>query len=223
MSEREPFFLPVPTSEPDVEEGPRSYHDVPFAPPEHVAGVTVALDAPVARTPDTVVRLERVTCYPRGLAIALDTWLRPTTEPGEVDWRRPGGLEPRVGVQLEDGSRLGADPGGDLPEPEGDGEAGTPMPPVGIALRESSSSTALHGTTTVWVFPFPEGDRADLVLAWPARDIDETFVPVDLAALRRAMEGAEMLWPLPQPENEHFGWFSYGPVLGRTPPAGSGG
>lgn len=68
----------------------------------------------------------------------------------------------------------------------------------------------LSVTQTWWVSPVPDGD-AELVVAWEAFDVPETFLSLDLDAVRAASARATELWPLPDVETQERGWFAYAP------------
>jgi hypothetical protein len=102
-----PFFEPWPEPEVDEDSQQRDL-DLPWLPPAHVAGVVVPLAADIHRGDDVVVRVTHVVAYQRGLELHVATWVRPgarrDVSTADEVWREH---EPRIGVRLADGTRLG--------------------------------------------------------------------------------------------------------------------
>ncbi|GGB69288.1 hypothetical protein N798_02985 [Knoellia flava TL1] len=126
--------------------------------------------------------------------------------------------EPRVGLLLGDGTRLGAGDPGTSPDvaPDLPGDGGPPL-----YVQNGGGAGELRVQQSWWVSPVPEGD-AELVLEWEAVGVPETFVPLDLASIRAAASRARELWPLPDAHGEEFTWVGYAPWAGTayTPPQG---
>ncbi len=222
MTPLEPFFAPLPDPRSPAESAEPYYPDLPFQVPMNVVGVPVALRLGLARTMDTLAVLSHAVVYDRGLTLTVQTWVRPGTELDDMS--RPWEvLRPRFGVLLHDGTKVGHDPtrdwgaGPDLPQAHRAEEAGPEVAP-GIAQVDGSAGP-LTTSTTWWLYPFPSGPSLELVLAWEARGMDETFTPLPLAELRAASAVAEPLWPIPgPPEGTHVGWASFGNPLGSQRP-----
>ncbi len=147
---QQPFFDPWP--EPEEHEHDQPEYDIPWMPPRHVVGVTVPLDVEIFTGPDVVVRATRARAYSRGLEIEVETWVRPgATRP--VDdvahvWEQQ---EPRVGVRLADGTRLGHRP----PHVAPDDDAG----PSTLA-QTGGQGDALRSSRSWWLHPFPTATRS---------------------------------------------------------------
>ena len=205
-----PFFEPWPEPEVDPDSEEREV-DLPWLPPAHVAGAVVPLATDVVHGDDVVVRVTHVVAYQRGLELHVGTWLRPGTRRDlsgvhEV-WREE---EPRIGVQLADGTRLGhrAPQSPDL-EPE---------PGPASFTQTKATGGGLHFSTSWWVHPFPEGDTLEVVVAWEHQGVPESSVQLDLAALRAQAAREEVLWDPPPAmiEGDSFGWFAYAPTSGSV-------
>jgi hypothetical protein len=205
-----PFFDPWPEPEPD--EGSQQLDvDLPWMRPVHVAGVVVPVAADVHRGDDVVVQVTHVVAYRRGLEVHVGTWLRPGVRrdltSAEDVWREQ---EPRVGVRLADGTRLGHRP---------------PHAPTSPELEARSSFTQAGGeggglrfSSAWWLHPFPAGDELRVVVEWEHQGVPESSVALDLGALRTAAAGEEVLWDPPPPlgEGDSFGWFAYAPMSGDS-------
>ena len=200
MATREPFFepLPVPDDEP---EGARVVGNVPWVPPLNVVPVLVPLGVELAATDDVVLGLTHVLVYDRGAELHLQGWLHPEAL-SRVEG--PYGLrsEPRVGLLLADGTKVGA--AADELLPPGSAVAG------GTTLSLTAGGSAeLRLTQAWWVRPVPT-EPFELVVSWPDVGVPETFITLDGAAMEAASRGARELWPLPDLEGD-FGWFADAP------------
>jgi hypothetical protein len=148
----------------------------------------------------------------RGLELFVGTWLRPGTR---REYTGPEGLwqeqEPRVGVRLSDGTRLGHRPPHVEPPP---GEEPTPS----TFTMTSGNGGGTHSSTSWWLHPLPVGDTVDVVVAWEHQGVPESHVTLDLAPLRAAAEREMVLWDPPPPPGEGgcFGWFAYAPMGGSA-------
>ena len=204
MSFREPFFEP-PLPQPDFTEEPRRFANVPWAPPINVVPVQVPVEADVVVTDDVVIRIMDVRAYDRGMLLRVEAWLHPDSAVRAQDMH---GLpeEPQVGLLLDGVTKLGAGEPGHSPD-VGPTESSTDAPFFTMA---GGGTGELSVTQTWWVAPVPAGD-AELVVAWPALGVPETFVRLDLDAVREASTRARELWPLPDDETQEFGWFGYAP------------
>ncbi len=226
MTSPAPFFAPLPA--PRAPEGPEGpyYPDLAFQVPLNVVGVPVPLRLGLARTADTLVVLSHAVAYDRGLTLTVDTWVRPGTELSELDhtWEAQ---RPRFGVLLDDGTKVGHDPA----RPWGPSPDVTRTPPTPAAgnppqravgepgiVQVSGSADTLTTSTTWWLYPVPAGAGLELVVAWDARGVPETFTRLLLGEIRAAAALAEPLWPLPQPPEGHHGWAGYGSPLGGERP-----
>ena len=206
-----PFFEPWPEPESEVDV-PEPEVDLPWMPPRHVVGVVVPLRAELHRGADVVIRVTHAVAFRRGVELHVGAWLRPgTVRPLSSAARVFEEQEPRVGLRLADGTRLGhrAVPGGGFP---GEDEEA----PFSF-LQNSGSGGALHSCRSWWLAPLPDGDHLEVVAQWEHQGVPECSARIDLAMLRDAAEGEDVLWEPPPPPGEGgFGWFAYAPFSGET-------
>jgi hypothetical protein len=175
-------------------------------PPSTVLGAPVALSGVVYRSEHAFVGLRFVTAYPTGVIFGLQIAVR------RGDWSRErwneceqqfwghavGGSrgdavnDVMIGVELANGRRTATTtrfrrwPIRDE----------TPDPPQLIDHGGSGSGGGRIKTSqrSIWLWPFPDGDSLDLVLAWPALDMPETRYTVDVRQLRTAAAAALPYW-----------------------------
>lgn len=202
MSSREPFFEPIPPDPEDVENA-LTFTNQPWAPPLNVLPARLPFDRDVVATDTVVIRLAEVRVYDRGFVVEIDSWVHPgaAPRPGRPHWLHDG---PRVGVLLGDGTKLGfgfADDRSDFPP-----SAGTPEHPLFHGCGGTSHD--IRCNQSYWISPAPVGS-AELVVAWPALEVGETFAPLDLDRIRAAQGDARVLWPLPDAPEFEGGWFAY--------------
>lgn len=206
----EPFFEPWP--DPEDDDGGQQDVDLPWMPPVHAVGVVVPLGVDVHRSPDVVVRVTHAVAHRRGLGLHVGTWVRPgarrdLTSADHV-WHEQ---EPRVGLRLADGTRLGHRPAHGPPPPD-DEEASTSS-----FTQVWGNGGGLHSTAAWWVHPLPDGDSVEVVVQWEHQGVPESSASVALAPLREAAEHEDVLWdPPPPPTDQSFGWFSYAPMGGSA-------
>ena len=194
-----PFFDPWP--EPDQDQDDQQQEiDLPWLPPVHVVGQVVPVAATVFRSDDVAVVVTHVVAFQRGFEVHVGTWLRPgahrdMTSTANI-WREQ---EPRVGIRLADGTRLGHRPPSDPPPEEG---------PTSYFSQMSGNGGGLHSTSAWWVSPMPAGDALEAVVSWDHQGVPESSVRLDLPGLRTAAEHEVVLWdpPPPPPEEGYFGW-----------------
>jgi len=210
MSSRAPFFEP-PLPQPDEPEGRREFANVPWAPPINVVPAVVPVETDVIATKEVVIRLQDIQAYDRGMVLRVETWVHPDAADRAQD-RHGMPQEPQVGLLLETGSKLGAGEPGYSPD-VGPAEPGTAEAPV--FTPTGGVSGELRASQNIWVSPVPEG-AAELVVAWGALDVPETFSPLDLDAVREASTRAKELWPLPDMHTQDIGWFAYSPTSGAA-------
>jgi hypothetical protein len=206
-----PFFEPWPDPE-DDEGGDSQEVDLPWMPPAHVAGVVVPVAVDLVRRADLLVRMTHVVAHERGLELHVGTWLRPGTRRPVTGTEAPywQAQEPRIGLRLADGTRLGhRPPHASPPEAERPSAYFTQLQGDGGGLRSSSSW---------WLHPLPDGDELEVVVEWQHQGVPETSTALDLAALRAAAAQEEVLWaPPPAPaEGDSFGWFAFAPMSGAV-------
>ena len=205
----ETFFEPWPDPE-DHDDGQVEV-DLPWMPPVHVVGVVVPLDLDVHRGPDVVVRVTHAVAHRRGLELHVGTWVRPGARrdlaSADHVWHEQ---EPRVGIRLADGTRLGHRPPHAEPPP---GEE----PPTATFTQVAGNGGGLHSTSSWWVHPLPDGDVLDVVIQWEHQGVPESSATVPLTPLREAAEREDVLWdPPPTPADQSFGWFAYAPMGGQV-------
>lgn len=197
----EPFFEPLPAPQQAADQPP-VYVQLPWQPPLNVVPVSVGGTAALARTDDTVVALTRLEAYPTGLAFAVQTWLRPGTEFGDDEWAWRSAV--RIGVLLEDGTKIGAAPE-ELPDDL------TTVPETPRIAVLGGTGGGIHGSRDHWLYPLPRGEQWTFVVEWLARGIPETRVAFDARPVHAATAAsAGPLWELPTPpEGTQYGWFGY--------------
>lgn len=216
MSSRPPFFEPRHPPEQESREQPR-FVNHPWMPPLNVVPVVVPLNLDVVTSDLVVVRVPEVRAFDRGMLVEVEAWLHPDAA-ARVDGSDGLPDEPRVGLLLGDGTRLGAGETGPSPD-------AAPEPPDAptepLFVQYGAGSGELRANQSLWVAPVPEGN-AELVVAWDALHVPETYSMLDLAAVREAATRARELWPLPDSDGEEFGWFAYAPRGGTAymPPQG---
>ena len=197
MTSRDPFFEPLPTGETEPG-GERVLGNVPWVPPLNVVPVLLPLEVDVAATDAVVLRLGHAQVYDRGVQLHLEGWLHPDAS-SRVEGAYGMRSEPRVGLLLGDGTKVGARADG-AGAPDFGSVAGTSL------SRTEGGSSDLRLTQTWWVRPVPT-EPFELVVSWADVDVPETFVAIDGAAMEAASRGARELWPLADLEGE-FGWFA---------------
>jgi hypothetical protein len=197
----EPFFEPLPEPQ-RVEDQEQVYVQMPWQPPNNVVPVSVGGTVELARTDDTVVALTSLEAYPTGLAFTVQTWQRPGTELAADEWAWRNAV--RLGVLLEDGTKVGATPE-DLPA---DLNA-TPEPPR--LARLGGTGGGIHSSIQHWLYPLPTGERWTFVAEWLARGLPETRVAFDARPVHEAAAAsAGPRWELPTPpDGAEYGWFGY--------------
>lgn len=203
MSSREPFFEP-PRHEQDVADEPRRYANLPWSPPLNVVPVVVPIEVHIAATSDVVMRLMDAQAFDRGMVLRVEAWVHPDAA-DRAQGRHGLPVEAQIGLLLADGTKLGA--GG--PEDAFDAaphEAGTPAAPVFTPIGGMSGD--LRAAQNFWIAPIPP-DAAELVVAWSALGVAETFLPLDLDEIRTASARAKELWPLPDATEQTGGWFGH--------------
>jgi len=205
MNSRTPFFEPLPGPVDEGQDTQPRFANHPWSPPINVVPVIVPVEADIIAIPDVVIRVHDIQAYDRGMLLRVETWVRPEAVP------RPAAAsylheEPRVGLLLSDGTKLGSDAQGHSPDlvPDGGSAVVTTFVPAGGISGE------LRASQSFWVNPIPVGD-AELVVAWEALDVPETFFELDLAPVRAASAHARELWPVPDAVLEGTGWFAYAP------------
>jgi hypothetical protein len=192
-------------------EEPQRFVNHPWTPPINVVPVSVPVDADVFTSDSVVLRVPEIQAFDRGMLLRVEAWVHPQAAERAVGEH---GLpeEPRVGILLGDGTKLGAGEPGYSPDmaPE---EPGSPERP---SLVMSGGGTGeLRATQSWWLYPVPEGD-AELVVAWEALDVPETFVPLDLVAVREASARARVLWHVPDADHPEGGWFGWSTMEGTA-------
>jgi hypothetical protein len=163
-----------------------------FGPPDDVLGRPVAVTRIVARTPGVVVAVQRVTAYPTGFE--MEVTVRTTDEAVEGSFDRIqrrvwGGTSAfpgeslRVGVVFADGRRTVAENFRDR-RSQGD----VTLLPMGGGGSQSRFDQRY------WVAPLPPPGPLGVEVEWEARDVPETRVDLDGAAILAAAAEAEALW-----------------------------
>lgn len=212
-----PFFEPRPEPAVDLDSQEREV-DLPWLPPAHVAGVVVPLATDIHHGDDVVVRITQVVAYHRGLELHVGTWVRPGAR-GDLSAAAGvfGEQEPRIGVRLADGTRLGHQAPHAPVSPDVEHEIDPEIEPATFT-QTNATGGGLHFSTSWWVHPFPQGEHLEVVVAWEHQDVPETSVLLDLAPLREQAAREEVLWDPPPPvtDGDSFGWFAYAPMSGSV-------
>ena len=197
----EPFFEPLPERQ-RVEDHRPVYVQMPWQPPVNVVPVSVGGTVVLGRTDDTVVAMAGLEVYPAGMAFTVQTWQRPGTELVEDEWAWRNAV--RIGVLLEDGTKIGA-AREDLPENL------NIVPETPRIAQLGGIQGGIHDRLQHWLYPLPRGERWTFVVEWLARGIPETRTAFDARPVHEgAAASAGPLWELPTPpEGAEYGWFGY--------------
>ncbi|HOT57463.1 MAG TPA: hypothetical protein PL014_09980, partial [Ornithinibacter sp.] len=160
-----PFFEPLPDPE-ELSEEEEQVVDLPWAPPSHIVGVIVPVDVDVFRSDDVAVRVTHAACFGRGLELHVSAWVRPGSQPRQTDqrhhWRDH---EPRVGVRLADGTRLGHRHPHSPPPEEVEGAKGADEPTVSLTQMGGVGEMG-RASSSWWLYPIPDGDSFEVVVEW---------------------------------------------------------
>jgi hypothetical protein len=205
MNSREPFFEPPLAPVDEGQDDQPRFANHPWSPPINVVPVIIPVETDVIATPQVVIRVHDIQAYDRGMLLRVESWVHPEAAPRPADVHYLH-EEPRVGLLLGDGTKLGAPADGPTPDMAAP-EPGTVVP---IFAPTGGISGELRASQSVWVSPVPDG-TAELVVAWEALDVPETFLALDLDAVRAASRGARELWSVPDADLEQGGWFAYAP------------
>lgn len=185
---------------------------MPTAPPDHVIGAMVpGSTAVLARTEDSAVVLRRITAYPQGLLVTIDTFCRPGTEAQFHPWSDPydpskveGNL--RVRLLLADGTTVGSSP---MSHPENPFHPGDPSAPR--FLSRGGAGSGIRLSEDWWLYPLPASDVVAIVVRWLDREVPETVHRLDLGGLPGSGDLVDELWPVSVEPPEH-GWFAFAPL-----------
>jgi hypothetical protein len=207
------FFGTIPAGPPPgvPDEGE---DDVEFpawtAPPRATLGGVAPITGTVFRDEHVFIGITSVTAYPTGAAIGVQLavrrgdWSRERWADVEsVVWgadhyphplgrdEREGRL--RFGVELADGRRAAAD----RFFPRFDDDRTPPEAPVLVPNGGGGSSGGrrVDKEFDFWLWPLPEGDALDFVVAWPEVGVPVTRRTLDARAIRAAASAAEPFWP----------------------------
>lgn len=216
-----PFFEPLPEPEEFFDEEEQVV-DLPWMPPSHIVGVIAPLAVDVFRSDDVAVRVTHAACFRRGFELHVSAWVRPGSQPRRSDHQHHWGFEePRVGIRLADGTRLGhrhphapMDPDSE-PAAEAAEAAEAQQHPVSMTQTHGGSESH-RASSAWWLHPVPDGDSLEVVVEWVNAGVPESSARVDLVPLREAAEGESVLWDPPPPPEEGVGWFAYAPMGGSV-------
>jgi hypothetical protein len=163
-----------------------------FGPPDEVLGRPVPVGTIVARTPAVVIAVQRLTAYPTGFE--MEVTVRTKDEPVEGSFDRIqrrvwGGTAAfpgeslRVGVVFADGRRTMTENFRDR------------LPSGNITLLPmGGGGSQTRFDQRYWVAPLPPPGPLGVVVEWATRDLPETRVDLDGAAIVAAAAEAEALW-----------------------------
>ena len=207
MSSREPFFEPPPPPADEGSDDQARFANHPWSPPINVVPVIIPVQADVIATGQVVIRVHDIQVYDRGMVVRVESWVHPEAAP------RPAGVhylheEPRVGLLLSDGTKLGASAEGPSPDIRASEPDSAAVP---IFAPTGGISGELRASQSFWVSPIPDG-TAELVVAWEVLNVPETLLTLDLDAVREASSAAHELWPVPDAQLDAAGWFAYSPL-----------
>jgi len=164
--------------------------------PENELPVTLPRNLVLARTDDVAVALTGLQVFTTGVSFQLSARARsgsafPDLDRGlgDIFWEhRPGSPRFLLGVEFSDGRRASS-----LPFPGATGE---------IVFHQSGGG---GGETAVdqswWLSPLPPDGPLRVVARCPDIGLAETTVELDGTAIRRAGEGATVLWPWEPPRD----------------------
>jgi hypothetical protein len=200
------FEPPPPPPEPPEEFRQPAW----IGPPGNELGVSVALNAIVARNERAVIAVLGCTAFSSG--VVLDMTLR--TRPGTISAREQREMH---GSPFHLHGRL--DPGEELPANLvrigvlfADGRKGTSLndrraffgqeQPEGPILTPRGGGGG-QGVWNVdyWLWPLPPAGPLTIVAAWPGFGIDETRVELDATPIAEAAKGVVTLWPEGEPSS----------------------
>lgn len=203
------FFASMPPpDEAEFEEFDEPQLPAWYGPPQHVLGGTVALDQVLVRTEHVFIGISRARGFASGVALDvtiavrrgewsaqrwadLDTAMWGQRHHPGSPWNADTAI--RFGIELADGRRAATTrphlhpfAGGQEPDPpvliEGGGSGGG-----GPRFQDRHAE--------LWLWPLPEGDTVDLVVAWPALEVPETRTTIGTAAIVTAAQRAQPFWP----------------------------
>ena len=148
-----------------------------------------------------------MTAYPSGLAIDVALAVRRAemtrqrwTELQEAIWgdrhgpaaASTAGSALRWGVELADGRRTST-----LNRMHWRPDA--PAPPAPVLMDNDGSGSGgmrlIERSSTLWLWPLPEGEALSLVAQWPALEVPVTTTRLDLAPVHAAAQQAVPFWP----------------------------
>lgn len=187
------FAFPAgPEAPPPVPPGPgRPPSRTRFGPPDDVLGRPVSVGAVVARTPDLVVAVHRVTAYPTGFELELTVRIREAPVEGSFDQIRRrtwGGTSAFPGESLQVGIVF---PDGRDARTE---NFRAPSAADVTLLPMGGSGSQARFDQRFWVAPLPPPGPIGVTVAWESRGLAETRVDLDGAAIVAAAGEAETLW-----------------------------
>ena len=174
-------------------EGPDDEFYRRMSPPDNEIPVAVPLNRMLARTEDAAVALIGTQVYTTGLTFTLVVRVRRGTLPmdhlHQLMWG-PGNGPPAflVGLELADGRRVDNIPGhgsvDDLVFTQGGG-----------------SGSEVSVDQEWWLHPMPPEGPLRIVVRCAPLGIEDTVTEIDTAAVNRAAERVEVLWPWTPPEH----------------------
>jgi hypothetical protein len=144
----------------------------------------------LARTVDTLVAVTNLRAYPTGVAFTVLLRLRPPGVAGH-NWMDPGdeplfpfdngdpGQALRLWVEDGEGRRSGH------PDQQVDAMA-EPAPSQPLLQARGGGGSETDYEAECWLWPLPPGGPLTFGCAWPARDIPETRVTLDVEPVRQA-------------------------------------
>jgi hypothetical protein len=156
-------------------------------------GVTVGLDAVIARSHIAVVRIPYVQVHPHGMTVALERLVDPHVD-GVPDMARGARLQPGqedgfvLALRYADGREGATDLARERPSAE--------WPPHDEVVFGGGTGTSLPNRSywRYWVWPLPPAGPVEVRCRWPEAGIGEAVYELDGGPLREAAHRASELW-----------------------------
>lgn len=206
------FAIPEPLPEDDLEADEDEDGFDGMRPAAWIAGV-VPVELLVARSDQAAVVVSRISVYPDGMALNVDSYLHRSVKSGRrrhlhhpMMWHElgePGEPVPgellRFGLAWPDGGRATNIDHWGRTRPDAD------APVHGLEPKGGGGSDREH-SQVVWAWPLPGTGDLRVVVEWPAFGIDETTVPIDGGMLGEAARRARPVWPEDADKASHLSW-----------------
>jgi hypothetical protein len=181
------FFADVPEPEPAPK--PFAYRTPEWlGPPANILGVAVPVEAVIVNNGDLAMAVGGATAFPTGVAMSFLVFTRAPILDDPFIHRD----EPRFGVGFADGRKATT-----LQWPSW--RPGEDPPAEPVLARRSGGGGGLNFRYGLWLWPLPPEGPLELVVAWPAKGIEEARATIDAGPIRAAAARAVELWPDERP------------------------